>query len=157
MVQTGQLEQWIRRRGGRYSSTSTATLQVVVSDEKGTQCLGIKLAYTVPVGYKYGGSRPPGWGSLESETVRIWSWISRDLNLRLTVAARTSSNCERHTHPLIREGSPHQQTRNCLTNKNLVLDPRWGAWHQNRLADSPLVVTWLWLWQWVSFETVTSR
>jgi hypothetical protein len=33
----------------------------------------------------------------------------------MTALARTSSNCKRQTHPLVREGAPHQQTRNCLT------------------------------------------
>jgi hypothetical protein len=33
---------------------------------------------------------------------------------------------KRQTRPLVREGAPHQQHRNCLTNKNLVFSPRWG-------------------------------
>jgi hypothetical protein len=36
------------------SNTSTVALQVVGGDEKGTKCLGVKLGYPVPGGYKYG-------------------------------------------------------------------------------------------------------
>jgi hypothetical protein len=50
-------------------------------------------------------------GSLEFETVK-YGW---DLDLRMTVLARTSSNSKRQTRPLIRESAPNQQTRNCLT------------------------------------------
>jgi hypothetical protein len=43
----------------------------------------------------------------------------------MTALARPYSNCKRQTRPLAREGAPYQQARNCLTNKNLVLDSRW--------------------------------
>jgi hypothetical protein len=33
----------------------------------------------------------------------------------MTALAKTCSNCKRQTRPLLREGAPHQQTRNCLT------------------------------------------
>jgi hypothetical protein len=33
----------------------------------------------------------------------------------MTALARTSSNFKRQTRPLVREGVPHQHTRNCLT------------------------------------------
>jgi hypothetical protein len=33
----------------------------------------------------------------------------------MTALARTRSNFKRQTRPLVREGAPHQQTRNCLT------------------------------------------
>jgi hypothetical protein len=35
------------------SNTSTVALQVVGDDEKGLQCLGVKLVHPVPGGYKY--------------------------------------------------------------------------------------------------------
>jgi hypothetical protein len=55
--------------------------------------------------------------SLRSETVKY---------CRESQETRTSSNCKRHTRPLVREGAPHQQTRNYLTVvKNLVVSPRW--------------------------------
>jgi hypothetical protein len=44
----------------------------------------------------------------------------------MTALARTSANCKRHTRPLVREGAPNPQTRNCHTsNKDLVASPRW--------------------------------
>jgi hypothetical protein len=36
------------------SNTSAVALRVVGGDEKGTQCLEVKLGHTVPGGYKYG-------------------------------------------------------------------------------------------------------
>jgi hypothetical protein len=46
---------------------------------------------------------------------KIWSRVPLDSDPRMTALARTSSNCKQQTHPLVREGAPHQQTRNCLT------------------------------------------
>jgi hypothetical protein len=34
---------------------------------------------------------------------KIWSWVPRDSDLRITALARTSSNCKRQTHPLARK------------------------------------------------------
>jgi hypothetical protein len=56
---------------------------------------------------------------------KIWSRVPRDSDPRMTALARTSSNCKWQTRPLVRESVPHQQTRNCLINKNLVVSPRW--------------------------------
>jgi hypothetical protein len=33
----------------------------------------------------------------------------------MTTLARTSRNCKQQTRPLVREGTPHQYSRNCLT------------------------------------------
>jgi hypothetical protein len=44
---------------------------------------------------------------------KIWPWVLRDSDPKMTALARTSSNCKRQTHPLVREGAPNQQTRNC--------------------------------------------
>jgi hypothetical protein len=46
---------------------------------------------------------------------KIWSWILRDSDLRMTALARATSICKRQTPPLVREGAPLQQTRNCPT------------------------------------------
>jgi hypothetical protein len=46
---------------------------------------------------------------------KTWSRIPRDSEPRVTALARASSNCKWQTHPLVPEGAPHQQTRNCLT------------------------------------------
>jgi hypothetical protein len=49
------------------------------------------------------------WGS------KIWSWVPRDLDPKMAVLARASSNCKRQTLSLVRESAPHQQTHKCLT------------------------------------------
>jgi hypothetical protein len=46
--------------------------------------------------------------------VRNRSWGPRDSGPRMTPLARTNSNCKRQICPLVREGAPHQPTRNCL-------------------------------------------
>jgi hypothetical protein len=44
----------------------------------------------------------------------------------MTALARASSNCKQQTHPLVREGAPHQQTHNCLTVTKSGLGPQMG-------------------------------
>jgi hypothetical protein len=69
----------------------------------------------------------------------IYSYIPRprDSDLRLTLLARANTNCKRQVYPLVREGSPHPQTTNCLTGL------RWAS-HQDRPANWLSIVTWLW-------------
>jgi hypothetical protein len=56
---------------------------------------------------------------------KIWSRISWDSGQKMTALARTRSNCKRQTRPLVREGTPHQQTPQLSDiNKNLVVSPR---------------------------------
>jgi hypothetical protein len=46
---------------------------------------------------------------------------------RMTALARTRTNCEEQIPPLVREGAPHQHTRNCLTViKIWYWAPEWG-------------------------------
>jgi hypothetical protein len=81
------------------SNTSTVTLRVVGGDEKGS----LKCE-TVKYGLKSQGTRT-------RERLR---WQGP--------AAPT----EDKTRPLIREGAPQEQDRNCHTsNKDLVVSPRW--------------------------------
>jgi hypothetical protein len=61
------------------------------------------------------GPGPPGWGSVESERVKYGHQLPWDSDLRMVALARASSNCKYQTCPLVREGTSHQQTRNCLT------------------------------------------
>jgi hypothetical protein len=70
------------------SNTSTVALRVVGGDEK---------------------------GNFKSETVKIWSQILRDSDPRETALARTRSIYKRQTRPLVREGAPQKQDRNCQT------------------------------------------
>jgi hypothetical protein len=60
---------------------------------------------------------------------------------------------KRQTRPLVREGAPQKQDRNCQTVINIwswVLD---GARHQDLLTDWPSVAMWLWLWLWLPTES----
>jgi hypothetical protein len=80
------------------SNTSTVALRVVGGDEK---------------------------GSLETETEK-YGHQSYRTRTRKWPLARASSNCKWQTHPLVREGAPNQQIRNCPDNdKDLVVSPRW--------------------------------
>jgi hypothetical protein len=85
------------------SNTSTVPLRVIGGDEKGIQRLWIYLLQYAPGGYKNGELTLQVGGSLESETVNIWSWVPRDSDRRMTALARISSNCKRQTYPLVRE------------------------------------------------------
>jgi hypothetical protein len=62
---------------------------------------------------------------------KIWSRVPRDSDPRKTALARASSIYKRQTRPLIREGAPQKQDRNCQY---------WswapdGARHQDLLTD----------------------
>jgi hypothetical protein len=68
---------------------------------------------------------------------KIWSEVPRDSDPRMTALARASSTCKRQTRPLVREGAPQAQDRNCHTsNKDLVVSPRWVLYSKTDwLAD----------------------
>jgi hypothetical protein len=51
---------------------------------------------------------------------RIWdskirSRVPRHWDPKMTALAKASSNCKRQIRPLVRDGTPHQETRNCMT------------------------------------------
>jgi hypothetical protein len=51
---------------------------------------------------------------------------SRIWDPRKTALARASSTYKRQTWPLVREGAPQEQDRNCHTiNKYLIVSPKW--------------------------------
>jgi hypothetical protein len=77
------------------SNTSTVTLRVVGDDEKGTQC-------PCSWGYKYG-AWPSRFGESRIWDSKMWSWVLRDSDLRMTALPRTSSNCRRQTRLPVRE------------------------------------------------------
>jgi hypothetical protein len=58
---------------------------------------------------------------------------SRDL--RKTALARASSIYKRQTRPLVREGAPQEQDRNCHTVINISSWAPDGARHQDILTD----------------------
>jgi hypothetical protein len=103
------------------------------------------MGHPIPRGYKYG-NLPPQVGESLIWGSKIWSWVPRDSDSRITALARTCSNCKRQICPVVREDAPHGQTRNCLTVIKIWSCARDGAWHQDRLADWPSILTWFWHW-----------
>jgi hypothetical protein len=83
---------------------------------------------------------------------KIWSRIPRDSDSRKTTLPRASSIYKRQTRPLVREGAPEKQDRNCQKVINIRSWAADGARHQDLLIDWPSVAIWLWFWniQWVS-------
>jgi hypothetical protein len=65
---------------------------------------------------------------------KIWSWVPRNSNPRMTVLAKASSNCRWQTHPLDREGALHQLTHSCVTVTKIWSWAPNGTWHKDRLA-----------------------
>jgi hypothetical protein len=59
---------------------------------------------------------PQGWVSLKDRDNKLCSWVPWDSDLRKTVLSMPGKNWKLQTRLLIREGAPHQQTRNCLKN-----------------------------------------
>jgi hypothetical protein len=45
---------------------------------------------------------------------KIWPWVPWNSDPRKTGLVRPSSNCKLQTWPLVREGTPHQQSRSYL-------------------------------------------
>jgi hypothetical protein len=81
---------------------------------------------------------------------KIRSQVPRDSDPRMTALARASSTYERQTSPLVREGAPRKQERNCQTEINILSWAPDGARYQDLLNDWPSVALWLWLWLWMS-------
>jgi hypothetical protein len=84
---SNELFDWRGERVARVEAglnTSTVALLVIGGDEKGTQCPGNNNWPPCSWGILIRGPGPPGWGSLESETVkcghesrgtRTWEWL----------------------------------------------------------------------------------
>jgi hypothetical protein len=66
---------------------------------------------------------------------KIWSRVPRDSDTRKTALARASSIYKRQTRPIVREGAPQKQDRNCQTVINIWSWAPDGARHQDLLID----------------------
>jgi hypothetical protein len=55
-------------------------------------------------GIQMRGPSPPGWGESRIWDSKMWLWISRDSDPRMTALMRTSSNCKQQTQPLVKTG-----------------------------------------------------
>jgi hypothetical protein len=74
---------------------------------------------------------------------KIWSRVPRDSDPTKIALARTRSNCKRQTRPLVREGAPQKQDRNCLWVINIWLWSPDRTRHQDLLTVSRnLTLTW---------------
>jgi hypothetical protein len=73
-----------------------------------------------------------------------------NLDPRMTGLARASNNCKLRTRLLVIDGTPHEQTHNCMKinskKRNICSGSQMGAWHHERPAGWPSVVTLLWIW-----------
>jgi hypothetical protein len=56
---------------------------------------------------------------------KIWSRVPRDSDPRKTTLARASSMYKRQTLPLVREGAPQKQDRNCQMVINIWTETYW--------------------------------
>jgi hypothetical protein len=82
------------------------------------QCPGGGGAYnraTLFLGEINTGIWPSRLGESQIWNCKIWPWFPRDSNPRMTVLAKTRSNCKLQTRPVVRQRAPHQPTRNSLT------------------------------------------
>jgi hypothetical protein len=62
---------------------------------------------------------------------KIWSWVLRDSDLRVTELVRASDSCKRQTRLIVREGVKHQQNLNCLTVIGIwSWASDWGLWRR---------------------------
>jgi hypothetical protein len=100
------------------SNTSTVTLRVVGGDEK---------------------------GSLKYETV-IYGREAQGTRTREKLRWPGSAAFKKQTRPLVREGAPETQDRNCQRVINIWSWAPDGARHQDLQIDWPSVAMWLWLW-----------
>jgi hypothetical protein len=85
-------------------------------------------------------------GKSQNWDSKIWLRHPRDSDPRKTALASTSSIYKRQTRPLVREGAPQKQERNCQTIINIWSWAPGGARHQDLLIDRPSVAMLLWLW-----------
>jgi hypothetical protein len=78
-------------------------------------------------------------GKSQNWDSKIWSRDPRDSDPRKTTLARTSSIYKWQTRPLVREGAPQKEDRNCQTIINIWSWAPDGARHEDLLIDRPSV------------------
>jgi hypothetical protein len=83
---------------------------------------------------------PPGWGSLKWDS-KIWSWVPRDFDPRVTALARPKSNCKVNYRPVLSSERALQNNKHATVWRKFQGERKighrfqMGAWHQDRLAD----------------------
>jgi hypothetical protein len=89
---------------------------------------------------------------------KMWSRVPRDSDPRKTALARTSSIYKRQTRPVVREGAPEKQDRNCQTVINIWSWSPDGVRHQDNDRQSQCdfdLSQWSWVKWWVVGEWVS--
>jgi hypothetical protein len=84
------------------SNTSTVALLVVGGDEKEPSAWRYNRA-TLSLGDINTGTLPSRLGESRIWDSKMWSWVPRDSDLRMTALVKTSSNSKRQTLSLVRE------------------------------------------------------
>jgi hypothetical protein len=91
-------------------------------------------------------------GSLKSQTVKYGREYQGTRTWERLRWEDPAAYKKRQTRPLVREGAPQKQDRNC----QIVIDNIWswvpdGARHQDLVTDWPSIAMWLWLtWLWLA-------
>jgi hypothetical protein len=103
-----------------------------------------RLTGRLTVGRKTNSNSRLGESQMRQQNV---VWVLRDSGPRVTALAGPRSNCasKLQIYPLVREGTPHQETRNCQYRKkriwSWVPDGSSTPRQTGRLADWPPVAT----------------
>jgi hypothetical protein len=63
------------------------------------------------------GTLPSRLGESRIWDNKMWSWVPRDSDLKMTALARASSSCKRQTHPLVRNLTASVQLENKITGR----------------------------------------
>jgi hypothetical protein len=83
---------------------------------------------------------PPGWWSLRWDS-KIWPWVLRDFDSRVTALARPRSNCTANYRPVLSSERALQNNKYATVwrkfqgERKTGCGSQMGAWHQDRLAD----------------------
>jgi hypothetical protein len=85
-------------------------------------------------------SLPPGWWSLRWDS-KIWPWVLRDFNARMTALAWPRSNCTINYRPVLSSERALQNNkratvwRKCQGERKIGHWSQMRAWHQDGLSD----------------------
>jgi hypothetical protein len=83
---------------------------------------------------------PPGWGSLRWD-IKLWPWVLREFDLRVTVLESPKSNCTVNYRPVLSSERALQNNKAATVwrkfqgERKIGHGSQMGAWHQDRLAD----------------------
>jgi hypothetical protein len=79
------------------------------------------------------GTWPSRLGESRIWDSKLWSWVPRASDPRLTALARITSNCKRQTHPLVREDVTEGLWSQGFSWKKIDGRDSGGAWRKDEL------------------------